>query len=376
MLNDKELDELIQPIIDIYNEMELELFKEIAERITSHNGVAGDIQWYLDKVNDIGKLNDEVIKIIAKYSTLSEKTIREILKKAQFSIFNKVELDEAYQKNIIPITAETLMKNEIFKSILFDSYNETGDVFKMIQTKALESSQQMYMDVLNKAYIETSSGTYSYTSSIKKALLEMAKKGITGATYKRKDGSIVNYSIEATVRRDILTATNSLCNTSEMKKTELLDAEYVEVSSHIGARVSKDDPIADHAGWQGKVYKLEGKTEEYDNFYESTGYGEILGLGGVNCRHHFTAFFPGFSKPVSIEYDYEENKKYYEATQKQRKLERDIRKLKKEKIVFEKLDDAISIVEINKKIISKSKELNKLCNENGLRRDRTREKIV
>ena len=167
----------------------------------------------------------------------------------------------------------------------------------------------------------------------------MAKKGITGATYRRKDGTIVNYSIEAAVRRDILTATCKLINTSSLKEVELIGAEYVEVSSHIGARVSKDDPIADHAGWQGKVYKLEGADEQYDNFYEKTGYGDILGLGGVNCRHHFFAFFPGISTPISQKIDLEENERIYKLTQQQRRMEREIRALKKEKMLYERIND-------------------------------------
>lgn len=376
MLDEYEIDNLIQPIVDIYNQLELELLKEIAARLATYDGVSGSLEWYLDKVKDMGILNENAIKIIARYSELSEKAIKEILEKAQYGSFDMSVLGKAYKQKIIPISPKNLLEDDVFKKTLKNSYVEVNKSYRLIQTKALESTQQRYMDVLNKSYIEVSSGIYDYNTSIRRAIKQMANKGITGITYKRKNGAIVNYSIEAAVRRDTLTATYKLCNENAMKEIKRIGAEYVEVSSHMGARVSKDDPIADHAGWQGKVYKLNGSTEEYDNFYDKTGYGDILGLGGVNCRHLFSAFFPGISKPVSVQYDQEENEKYYKLTQKQRKYEREIRKLKKEKACYEEIGDEEGVKEVNKALRFKSKQLNAFCKKNGLRRDRNREVVV
>lgn len=72
--------------------------------------------------------------------------------------------------------------------------------------------------------------------------------------------------------------------------------------------------------WQGKVYMLEGFSDKYDNFYEKTGYGELLGLKGVNCRHHFYPTFEGDTHPERI--DAEENEKEYLKQQEQRKKRR------------------------------------------------------
>ena len=290
-------------------------------------------------------------------------------------MYHKVSTDLSFvdrEKEVV----DFWKKNDIFKKTLTNSYKEINESFRLIQTKALESTKQRYMDVLNKSYIEVSSGIYDYNTSIRKALKQMVNKGITGITYKRKNGAFVNYSIEAAVRRDTLTATHKLCNTNSMEEIKLLGAEYVEVSSHMGARVSKDDPIANHAGWQGKVYKLNGKDDQYDNFYEKTGYGDILGLGGVNCRHLFSAFFPGISIPVSVQYDQEENEKYYKLTQKQRQYEREIRKLKKEKVCLEEIGDEEGVKEVNKELRLKSKQLNEFCEKNGLKRDKNREVVA
>ena len=35
----------------------------------------------------------------------------------------------------------------------------------------------------------------------------------------------------------------------------------------------------------------------YPDFIDSTGYGEVDGILGVNCRHSYSPFFPEFQQP-------------------------------------------------------------------------------
>lgn len=85
--------------------------------------------------------------------------------------------------------------------------------------------------------------------------------------------------------------------------------------------------------------------EEYPDFVESTGYGvDKLGLCGINCYHTFFAFIPGVSERNYTDeqlavMNAKENEKRqfrgkeyttYEASQKQRALERLMRKQRQE----------------------------------------------
>lgn len=88
--------------------------------------------------------------------------------------------------------------------------------------------------------------------------------------------------------------------------------------------------------WQGRQFKVNGSEPGYPNFAEATGYGTVTGLCGANCYHSYYPYFPGYSTPAytrsellhidppPVEY---EGKRYnaYEATQLQRKYERNIR---------------------------------------------------
>lgn len=92
----------------------------------------------------------------------------------------------------------------------------------------------------------------------------------------------------------------------------------------------------DHAEWQNKVFAYKGKSKKYPDFVESTGYGTVGGLKGANCTHDFYPYWEGISvqvpdvqepAPVMVngrEYD------HYQATQRQRSMERNIRALRRE----------------------------------------------
>lgn len=375
MLSDIQIDELVQPIIDIYNQMELDLIVEIAERFKNYNAVSGSLEWQIEKLNELGALNQSVIKTVAKYSGKSEAQIKEMIEQASMANIDAEALNKAYDNGIIKVDPVKLMQSPAIRATLEHSYKELNKTYRLIQTKAIEATRKAYIQTLNTAYIDVASGTYDYQTAIKKAVQAMAQKGIEGATYKRGD-KYVRYSIEAVVRRDTLTAFHQTANRAAYQSCQEMGSDYVEISQHLGARVHPTNPIANHAGWQGKVFKIEGSTKEYPNLKSATGYpDDIQGLGGVNCRHRMFAFFPGISVPKSIHYDEAENETAYRLSQKQRKLERDIRALKKQKAAADAIADKEMSELLKYKLNQKYDEINCFCEANGLRRDYSRELV-
>lgn len=88
---------------------------------------------------------------------------------------------------------------------------------------------------------------------------------------------------------------------------------------------------------------------EYPDFVEKCGYGSVTGIGGANCRHSFHPFIESVSERTYTDAELDamkpenrpkikfEGREYddYQATQKQREIERTIRKLKRRKAAFE-----------------------------------------
>ena len=374
-MTDYELDKLIEPLTRIYNEIELDLIKKIAERLLTYDSIDGTLEFYIKKLDELGALNSESAEIISRYTNLSLSEVSHLLESAGFANVNMPALKGAYEAGMIANPA-MLLQSEIVLKVINDSYKDLSGVLKLINTRAIEGARSAYMDVLNKAYIEVSSGITDYNTAIKQGLIDMARRGINGATYQRKDGTIVHYSLEGTVRRDILTATYQTANRGVIATAQAIGAEHVEVSSHLGARTGDGvNPWSNHAGWQGQVYKIEG-SDEYDNLYERTGYGSVIGLGGVNCRHRMFPFIKGFSQPSAEKIDSLENLEAYELSQKQRKYERKIRALKRELEIAKIAGDDALINKYSTALDKTQKSYIEFVNKNRLIRQPEREQIL
>lgn len=95
----------------------------------------------------------------------------------------------------------------------------------------------------------------------------------------------------------ILTGVNQVTSKINSDNMQKLDTEFVETSWHSTARPT-------HQVWQGRVFywdranpnaeKIEAGVL-YKSFIRETGYGEVDGLCGANCRHTFYPFIPGIS---------------------------------------------------------------------------------
>lgn len=125
--------------------------------------------------------------------------------------------------------------------------------------------------------------------------------------------------------RLLLTAYSQLTGDIMQTNIEESDVPMVQVSEHWGARES-------HALWQGKIFTVE-------QFKAVCGYGEPSNpdhIYSYNCRHTHYPYWPGISEPIAYQREpgpFTVNGRqytYYEATQKQRAMERQIRALKRE----------------------------------------------
>lgn len=375
MLNDEEIDELIQPIINLYNHIEEGLIVEIAKRFENADEVKGSLEWQLKKLEELGGVNSNLVKVIKEYSGRNEEIIKNMLKAAGYANIDYDVLQTAFEMGVAKITPDVLMKSEPISNIINLSYKSLKDTFSLINTRAIESAKQNYLNIINTAYLDSATGIHSLQESVKRGVAQMAKNGFDGATYIRQ-GRIVKYSIEGVVRRDTLTAVHKLANHVSEKACEELGTDYVEISQHLGARVHPTNPIANHAGWQGKVFKVNGSDDKYPNLKESTGYpDDILGLGGVNCRHRMFPFFPGISIPNPIMYSKEESEKAYKASQGQRRLEREIRQLKKERAAMKVVGDNDAVKAIDYKLQQKFTQIDNYCDAHNLKRDYSRELV-
>lgn len=237
------------------------------------------------------------------------------------------------------------------------------------------------LNTLNKKIINNAmneySGDYAYLKSGYRSGLEkleeiygkLAKKGIS--IYENfGGGKSRNYSIENIIRRDVMYKLNQANAKVNMENFNKSSAKFIETSSHPSARTWNKymkQPYEDHSSWQGKVfYSRDGeKVDGYEEFESTCGYGEMLGIGGINCYHQFEMNYTG--EPVANQYSDKEVKRQYALSQEQRQYERAIRQLKSARAVYESAGDEQMTKQLNKSISMATSKLRTFCKDNNLK---------
>lgn len=315
-------------LLGLYDELDRTIISDIARRIVKTGELTPTARHQVMRAQHSGMLISEITKKVSQVSGLSEKEIRNMFEEAAVTGMK----NDAKPLILNGIEVNLNMSNKMTEVMEAAISKTNGDLRNLTLTTGVTATGK-YEQAVNAAYMKVQSGAFSYTEAIRQAIRETAL-----------DGNYVQYAsshtdlVDVAVRRSVLTGLNQTCG----KLTEIygsdLGCEYYETSAHAGARPS-------HEVWQGQVFKIEGETPDYPNFYEATGYGTGGGLCGYNCRHSFYPFFPGISVPAyskkdlawydSDRFEYNGNKlNEYAVSQLMRKNERAIRATKRELIGY------------------------------------------
>lgn len=286
----------------------------------------------------------EIEKIIKKTTGISDKKIQEIFT-------DVVARNQQYYRQVIDMAKLTQPEVIVSASDIAAIQAQTAGAFANITAsmgflvnagRVFLPPAKAYQWALDSAEMKVQSGTISYNEAIKSAVKELATSGIKVVDYEsgHKD------QIDVAARRAIMTGVNQLNAKYTEQYAEYLQTPYFEVSAHAGARDKPGkSPWASHKDWQGRVYSTRSG-DIYPSIYAVCGLGYVDGLEGANCRHRRFPWVEGVSERTYTNAQLAhiddglgctfEGKKYtaYEATQKQREIERTIRKQKRLRNAF------------------------------------------
>lgn len=388
------LDALPEALADKYRQLEADLLYEICSRLK----VSGELnQMAVEAIKALrghGIPLDEIKRKIAEVSRISLSDVDKLL--------SDVSARNAEYYDWLADAAE-ITKPDIWLSpmevaaIIEQTQGEIENITRSMgfavrsggKIVRLTDGAEAYRLALDRAALKVRSGVVSYNQAIYDAVRQLSDDGIRTVRYDN-EGRIHYDHADVAVRRAVMTGVAQVCHKYSEASAEYLETDLVEVSAHIGARDAGIGP-ENHKEWQGKVYHWvkDGRKQnpKYRDFEITTGYGTGEGLGGWNCRHSFYPFIEGVSERTYTdeqlrhiddghEAEYE-GKTYtaYEATQKQRMIERTIRKLKRERDGYKAAgleDEARAVNARIRRLSGKYKEFSEAA---GLKEQRERVKI-
>ena len=352
------LDAMPEELAELYRTVELVLLRRITERLKAAGQLNEVTVQSIRALRSHGIPLDEIKAAIAEYSGMSDKALDSLLN-------DVVVRNESYYNDMITLADVTkpdeLVNISEIQAIMKQTADEVRNItqsmgFLVDNGKTMLPPAKAYQWALDKAEIEISSGAISYNQAIADATRELADSGLMVVDYESGHRD----HVDVAVRRAAMTGITQVCDKYTDESAEYLDSPYVEISAHAGARDKPyPNPWSSHKDWQGKVYYQSKNGEKdplgkYPDLVESTGYGEVDGLCGANCRHRRHVWVEGVSErtytdkelsnidPPDFEY---EGKTYthYEATQEQRRIERTIRKWKRREAAAVTDEDKLAI---------------------------------
>ncbi|WP_099313677.1 phage minor capsid protein [Clostridium paraputrificum] len=231
------------------------------------------------------------------------------------------------------------------------------------QYSVLRKMDDVYRQTIFKSHMYLQNGVKTLPQAIDMATKDFLAKGIDSITY--KNGARVN--IASYAEMCLRTANHRATLLGEGKKRDEYGVYTVVVSAHANT-CKMCEP------WQGKVLidDVFSHGTKLDGDYPLLSEAVTAGLLHPNCRHSITTFFPGITNLPKVP-DGKEAIKLYEAEQKQRYLERQIRKWKR-------IEAGTVDLESQQMAHRKVKELSKALKDhlekyNQLRRNYKREEV-
>ena len=374
--DDELIEDLLQPISDIYQEVNTKVLSIITERIK-----------YVGQLTptDAARLSillrnqdlKQIETILSEATDLSIKQIDSIV--TESASYNDELSEKLFKaKNMPPATFSTDLSlltivEQAKKSIVDDVVNLSKTTGFMLNGKMTDTAKT-YNYAVNRAVFEVQQGLFDFNTAMRSTIKELADSGIRTVDF----ASGYSRRLDSQARMNISDGVRQLNASYRDMQGKRFGSDGIELSAH-----GLCSP--DHLPYQGKQYT----NKEFERIQSSLKRPFFT----MNCHHSKFPIIIGISDPaysdkelMEIEQKSNEIVKYqlpggkvveksrYEATQDQRRQETKIRRLKDNKTQFEIMNDKVEVSNLNRKIKEQTSIYKKMSEQMGIspKLDRTR----
>lgn len=358
-LNDEQLMLDASQVADIYHQLTLDLFDQVVDRIKERGSASLDDNpyiWQLEKMNEMGVLNEDNLKLISERSGIAEEQLRHVIQGEGYQIYQDTK-----QQLIEATGGAGTVANSLIQTNLAAYVNQTmNDIDNLINTTLPKSVIGAYKSIIEEATAKVVTGLATSDKAIADTVMKWAKKGFYGFT----DSQGKRWRADTYARQVIKSTAWRVYREVRMAPAEEMGVDTFYYSKKSTAR-EMCAPLQHQIVTTGVARTEKGERILALSDY---GYGSAGGCLGINCRHEITPFVVGANYKPDLREDVkdltpEQAIENANAQAKQRALERSIRQSKEFLHVAEKLG--------NQELIDKYK--NKVRIQQGAMRDYLRQ---
>ncbi|EAC2379280.1 capsid protein [Listeria monocytogenes] len=363
-----QLDLYTADVLDLYRALESDIFEQICRRLKAPSNV-NILDWQLEKMAQLKMINSYTLKKVSALTGKSEDEIKRIFNDVDSDAITSVdsELKEVFDPKPVPTDLDRIIS--AYASQTFLDLNNYVNQTLITTNYGTGSVSIMYQQIINETTAKVLTGIKTFDQALEETIVRFADKGIASA-FIDKGGH--KWSMERYVDTVIRSTLNRSYN-------ELRTGRMAEYDVYTVVMSSLMDSAKRCSRCQGQILDMRRPGEAvsgYPSIY-LFGYGLEGGTLGVHCRHSVTPFIPGVNVNNQPKYEKEEIRKRYEMREKQREIERRIRKTKKNILISKELESD-KLEHYNKLLRSQQAQMRDLLSQpytNHLRRNYKREKV-
>lgn len=370
-LNDEQLVLDASQVADIYHQLTLDLFDQVIDRIKERGSASLDDNpyiWQLEKMNEMGLLNEDNLQLISERSGIAEEQLRHVIQNEGYKIYKDTK-----QQLLEATGGGSFVSNSLIQNSLAAYVNQTmGDINNLINTTLPKSVIGAYQSIIEEATAKVVTGLATSDKAISDTVMKWAKKGFYGFT----DSQGKHWKADTYARQVIKSTAWRVYREVRMAPAEELGIDTFYYSKKSTAR-EMCAPLQHQIVTTGVARTEKGERILALSDY---GYGTAGGCLGINCTHEITPFVVGANYKPELGDDVkdltpEQAIENANAQAKQRAIERSIRQSKEFLHVAEKLGDKELIDKYKNKVrIQQGAIRDYLKQHPFLHRDYTREK--
>ena len=369
-------------IIDLYSNLQEQIFEVIIDALKDgdYKHVSKDdvVTWQAKQLAQLGKLNQQAIKLMSKTDGLSEDAIKDLIKFHGIKIVNEIDNQLQDMTNSSqPISADTQNTLGAIVSQTWTDLNNNINESLISRNYGATATTRVYRQILTESTVATVSGLMTHQKTVESAVYRAVDRGLPT---KLTDKAGHNWSIEGYARMVVNTTVNRTYNELRLQRMKDFDMHLALMSSHPNSR-----PACAYI--QGHVVNLvPPESNDYDPKYDSIynhDYGKPSGVLGINCRHILFPYVPGINVNHQPQYDPKKAIKNGKLVQQQRARERAIRDAKHRLVAAKELGDEEQVNHAKTLIRARQSNLRQYIKETNsnhekpiLVRDYSREKIM
>lgn len=369
-LNEQQLMLDASRVADIYHQLTLDLFDQVIDRIKERGSASlndNPYIWQLEKMNEMGLLNDDNVSLISERSGIAEEQLRYVIENEGYKVYKDTK------EQLLESMDGQFTDNSLIQTNLAAYVNQTmGDIDNLINTTLPMSVRKVYQSIIEESVAKVVTGLTTSDKAISDTVMKWAEKGFYGFT----DSQGKRWKADTYARQVIKSTAWRVYRKVRMAPADEMGIDTFYYHKKATAR-EMCAPLQHQIVTTGVAREVNGERVLALADY---GYGHPAGCQGINCTHEMTPYIPGVNYKPDLpdhlkDLTPEEAIANANVQAKQRALERSIRKSKELLHVAEKLGDSELISKYKSKVRMKQGAMRGFLSQHPyLHRDYAREK--